>query len=100
MGYTANPAAVVYAYDTSDVVAAVDCARAAGVRVSVAGRRHSYMGLSIVDGALAIGARAQGAQGARAAAMRGKRAACQRSAHASRLPVTAHPARCACTPQT
>lgn len=61
MGLTANPAAVVYAYNTSDVVAAMDCAREAGVGVSAAGRRHSYVGLSIVDGALAIGARLQGA---------------------------------------
>ena len=37
-------------------VEAVACARDAGVKVSVAGRRHSFQGWSLVDGYLAIGA--------------------------------------------
>jgi FAD/FMN-containing dehydrogenase len=49
-----RPAAVVRCHDARDVTAAVAFARAQGLPVSVRGGGHSYAGLAIGDGALAI----------------------------------------------
>ncbi|KAI8469259.1 MAG: hypothetical protein J3K34DRAFT_513562 [Monoraphidium minutum] len=48
------PAAVVYAYSTSDVAETVKCAAAWGYQVSAAGRRHSYQSRSVVSGYVVI----------------------------------------------
>ena len=48
------PAGILYAEDETEVVAAVDCARAAGYNVSPRGRGHSFQGLSNMDGYLVI----------------------------------------------
>jgi FAD/FMN-containing dehydrogenase len=52
--FSRKPAAVVYAYTTADVSAAVRCASSSGVRVSVAGGRHAYEGLTQQDGYLTV----------------------------------------------
>lgn len=49
-GRTALPIVVVYANSTQDVVRTVECAWKYGFSVSVAGRRHSYQGWSVVSG--------------------------------------------------
>jgi FAD/FMN-containing dehydrogenase len=48
------PAAVVYAKSTWDVVRAVKCGYTWDVPLTVANGRHSYQGLSIIDGYLTI----------------------------------------------
>ncbi len=52
--FSRKPAATVFARSTSDVVAAINCATAWGVRVSAAGGRHAYQGTSVQDGYLTV----------------------------------------------
>lgn len=52
--FDARPAVVVRCQSSGDVVAAVDVARAHGLPLSVRGGGHSYAGLAVGDGALAI----------------------------------------------
>ena len=49
-----SPAAVFFAYSTSDVSEAVKCAAAWGVRVSPAAGRHGYQGAAVRGGFLVI----------------------------------------------
>ncbi|GBF92671.1 hypothetical protein Rsub_05040 [Raphidocelis subcapitata] len=53
-GRSARPAAVVYAYSTEEVAAAVKCASTWGHQISAAGRRHSYQGWSVMSGYVVI----------------------------------------------
>lgn len=45
-----KPVVVLYAHTTQDVSAAMVCSTLNNVRVSVAGGRHSYVGLAVLDG--------------------------------------------------
>jgi len=49
-----NPAAIIYAENTQDVVDTVNCAREAGYKVSPRGRGHSTIGAAAADGAVVI----------------------------------------------
>jgi len=48
------PAAVLFAKTTADVIAAVNCARVNGFKVSPRGRGHDYNALSTLDASLVI----------------------------------------------